>query len=93
MTPPMVARLLEENVRFVAMIADSLLNFFYANRFAIKRLPITLQSPSFGIATVTLKGKTVSPVAQLFTAEAQRIGTRLTKMRKSEKQRYSSKLS
>jgi len=85
MSPPVVAGLLEKNSRFVAVIADSLLNFFYANRFAIKRLPIKLQSPSFGVATVTLKGRTVSPVAQLFTAEAQRVGTQLTKIRKAEK--------
>jgi DNA-binding transcriptional LysR family regulator len=85
MSPAVVARLLEKNSRFVAVISDSLLNFFYANRFAIKRLPITLQSPSFSVAIVTLKGKTVSPVAQLFTEQAQRIGTQLM----SEKRKYS----
>jgi hypothetical protein len=36
-----VARLLE-NDRFIAVMAESLLNFFYANRLAIKRLPVDL---------------------------------------------------
>lgn len=91
MSPPVVARLLEKNSRFVAVIADSLLNFFYANRLAIKRLPIALQSPSFSVAIVTLRGKTVSPVAQLFTEEAQSIGIQLMGARKAEKRRHSAR--
>jgi DNA-binding transcriptional LysR family regulator len=86
MSPLVVARLLE-NDRFVAVIADSLLNFFYANRLSIKRLPVELQSPSFSVAVVTLKGRTVSPVAQLFTEHAQGIATQLTKLRNGERPR------
>jgi hypothetical protein len=80
MSPLIVARLLKHD-RFVAVIADSLLNFFYANGLSIKRLPVELQSPSFNVAVVTIKGRTVSPVAQLFTEQAQRIGDQLTKSR------------
>ena len=43
MSPPVVARFLE-NDRFVAVIADSLLNFFYANRLPIKKLPVELKA-------------------------------------------------
>jgi len=69
------------------MISDSLLNFFYANRLSIKRLPVDLQCPSFSVAVVALKGKTLSPIAQLFTEQAKAIGTRLTKLRKGERQK------
>jgi DNA-binding transcriptional LysR family regulator len=84
MSPPIIARLLE-NERFVAVMTDSLLNFFYANRLSIKRLPVELQSPSFGIAIVSLQGRTVSPVARLFIEQAQRIGEQLGKLRKGER--------
>ena len=80
MSPPVVARLLE-NGRFVAVIADSLLNFFYARRLPIKRLPVELDAPSFGIAIVTLKGRTLSPVAQLFIDQARDIGGQLARRR------------
>jgi DNA-binding transcriptional LysR family regulator len=86
MSPLVVARLLE-NGRFIAMISDSLLNFFYASRLSIKRLPVDLQCPSFSIAVVALKGRTVSPVAQLFTEYAQTIGADLTKLRNSARRR------
>jgi DNA-binding transcriptional LysR family regulator len=80
MSPFVVARLLE-NDRFVAVISDSLLNFFYAQRLSIKRLPVKLESPPFGIAVVTLKGRTVSPVAELFTEHAQAIASQLKTLR------------
>src|SRR5215510_678425 len=83
MSPLVVARLLQ-NDRFVSVISDSLLNFFYANHLFIKRLPVELQSPSFSVVVVSLKGRTVSPVAQLFTQQAQRIGDQLSKLRKGE---------
>src|SRR5262245_8168264 len=80
MSPLVVARLLE-NDRFIAVISDTLLNFFYANRLSIKRLPIKLQCPTFGVAVVTMKGRTVSPVAQLFTEHAESIASQLTTLR------------
>ena len=81
MSPLVVARLLE-NDRFIAMISDSLLNFFYPNCLSIKRLPVSLRCPSFSVAVVGLKGRTVSPVAQLFKEQATTIGAQLTKLRK-----------
>ena len=74
MSPPVVARFLE-NDRFVAVIADSLLNFFYAKRLPIKKLPVELEAPPFAVGIVTLKGRTVSPVAQLFLDEARDVGS------------------
>ncbi len=82
MSPPVVARFLE-NGRFVAVVADLLLNFFYANRLPIRRLPVDLDAPSFGIAIVTLKGRTLSPVAQLFIDQARDVGEQLTRRRSS----------
>jgi DNA-binding transcriptional LysR family regulator len=80
MSPPIVARLLERD-RFVAVIADSLLNFFYAKRLPIKKLPVELEAPPFAVGIVTLKGRTVSPVAQLFLDKARDVGSQLTKQR------------
>jgi DNA-binding transcriptional LysR family regulator len=78
MSPPIVARFLE-NDRFVAVIADSLLNFFYARRLPIKKLPVELDALPFAVGIVTLKRRTVSPVAQLFLDEARAVGSQLTK--------------
>jgi DNA-binding transcriptional LysR family regulator len=80
MSPPIVARLLE-NDSFVAVMADSLLNFFYANRLPIRKLAVELASPSFGVAVVTLKGRTISPVAQLFVDQAREIGATIMRRR------------
>jgi DNA-binding transcriptional LysR family regulator len=78
MSPPIVARFLEDD-RFVAVIADSLLNFFYARRLPLKKLPIELGAPQFAVGIVTLKGRTISPVAQLFLDEARDVGRQLTR--------------
>jgi DNA-binding transcriptional LysR family regulator len=78
MSPPVVARFLE-NGRFVAVVADSLLNFFYVKRLPIRKLPVELNAASFAVGIVTLKGRTVSPVAQLFADEAIKVGSQLTK--------------
>jgi DNA-binding transcriptional LysR family regulator len=83
MSPLVVARLLK-NDRFIAVMADSLLNFFYANSLPIRKLPVDLKSASFSIAIVTLKGRMVSPVAQLFTEQAQIIGEELTQSRQGK---------
>jgi len=77
-SPPIVARFLEDD-RFVAVIADSLLNFFYARRLPLKKLPIELGVPQFAVAIVTLKGRTISPVAQMFLDQARDVGRELTK--------------
>lgn len=78
MSPAVVARFLEQD-RFIAVIADSLLNFFYAKRLPIRKLPVDLKAPPFAVGIVTLKGRVVSPVAQLFLQEARDVGSRLTK--------------
>jgi DNA-binding transcriptional LysR family regulator len=54
-----------ESGRFVGHFGDRLLHF-YANRFALKKLPVELPIPPFAVAIVTLKNRTISPVAQLF---------------------------
>lgn len=80
LSPHLVARLLE-NGSFVAVMSDSLLNHFYARRLPIKRLPITLASPTFTIALVTIKHRTISPVAQLFIESARAIAAELIERR------------
>ena len=54
-----------ESGRFVGHFGDGLLHF-YAKRFALKKLPIELPIPPFGVAIIALKNRTISPVAQLF---------------------------
>ncbi len=54
-----------ESGRFVGHFGDGLLHF-YAGRFALKKLPIDLPIAPFAVAIVSLKNRTVSPVAQLF---------------------------
>jgi DNA-binding transcriptional LysR family regulator len=54
-----------ETGRFVGHFGDRLLHF-YANRFALKKLPVELPIQPFAVAIVTLKNRTISPVAQLF---------------------------
>jgi len=50
---------------FVGAIARSVLHF-YSRRFALKSLPIKLQAPPWPVAVVTLKNRTLSPVADRF---------------------------
>jgi len=80
LSPHLVARLLE-NGRFLAVMSDSLLNYFYAKRLPIRRLPVELASPPFAIALVTIKNRTISPVAQLFIESARQIAARLESQR------------
>ncbi len=54
-----------ESGRYVGHFGDGLLHF-YAKRFALKKLPIELPIPPFGVAIIALKNRTISPVAQLF---------------------------
>jgi DNA-binding transcriptional LysR family regulator len=50
---------------FVTVVARSVFNFYRA-RFALKALPITLPAPPWPVAIVTLKNRTLSPVAERF---------------------------
>jgi DNA-binding transcriptional LysR family regulator len=54
-----------ETGRYIGHFGEGLLHFF-ANRFAVKKLPIELPVAPFAVAVVTLKNRTISPVAQLF---------------------------
>jgi DNA-binding transcriptional LysR family regulator len=54
-----------ESGRFVGHFGERLLHF-YMNRFALKKLPVELPAEPFSVAVVTLKNRTISPVAQLF---------------------------
>ena len=67
-----------ESGRFVGHFGDGLLHF-YADRFALKKLPIELPIPPFGVAIIAVKNRTISPVAQLFIDCAQEIARPLAK--------------
>ena len=67
-----------ESGRFVGHFGDRLLQF-YAKRFALKKLPIELPIQPFSVAIVTLKNRTISPVAQLFIDSAHEVARPLAK--------------
>jgi DNA-binding transcriptional LysR family regulator len=67
-----------ESGRFVGHFGDGLLHF-YADRFALKRLPIDLPVQPFGVAIIALKNRTISPVAQLFIDCAREVARPLAK--------------
>jgi DNA-binding transcriptional LysR family regulator len=61
-----------ETGRFVGHFGDRLLHF-YSKRFALKRLPIEFPAKPFSVAVVTLKKRTISPVARLFVEHAREV--------------------
>ncbi len=65
MSPMLVTRLVARS-RLLAVIADSLLNHFYAGQMPVKKLPVTLRAPPFGVALVRLKNRSMTPVAEMF---------------------------
>jgi DNA-binding transcriptional LysR family regulator len=67
-----------ESGRFVGHFGDRLLHF-YASRFALKKLPVELPIQPFAVAIVTLKNRTISPVAQLFIECAREVAHPLVK--------------
>jgi DNA-binding transcriptional LysR family regulator len=67
-----------ESGRFVGHFGDRLLQF-YSNRFALKTLPIELPIEPFSVAIVTLKNRTISPVAQRFIDCAREVAAPLAK--------------
>jgi DNA-binding transcriptional LysR family regulator len=71
---------LVESGRFVGHFGDGLLHF-YEERFAFKRLPITLAIPPFAVAVIALKNRTISPVAQLFIDCAREVARPFAKPR------------
>jgi DNA-binding transcriptional LysR family regulator len=78
-TAPLLFHLLETG-RFVGHFGENLLQF-YRHRFALKTLPIELPTRPFTVAVVTLRNRTLSPVAQLFVEAAKEIAKPLTKLR------------
>jgi hypothetical protein len=76
-TAPIFLQLIESG-RFVGHFGDGLLRF-YTDRFAVKSLPIELRIPPFSVAIVTLKNRTISPVAELFIDCAHEIAAPLAR--------------
>jgi DNA-binding transcriptional LysR family regulator len=76
-TAHLLSQLLESG-RFVGHFGDGLLHF-YADRFALEKLPIELPIPPFGVAIIVVKNRTISPVAQLFIDCAQEVARPLAK--------------
>jgi len=67
-----------ETGRFIGHFGEILLQF-YAHRFALKVLPVELPAKPFAIAIITVKNRTLSPVAQLFIEAAKEVAKPLTK--------------
>jgi DNA-binding transcriptional LysR family regulator len=61
-----------ESGRFVGHFGENLLHF-YASRYALKKLPIELPLAPFAVAIVTVKNRTISPVAQIFIDAAREV--------------------
>jgi DNA-binding transcriptional LysR family regulator len=78
-TAHLLFRILESG-RFVGHFGDGLLQF-YAERFTLKRLPIELPIEPFSVAIVTVKNRTISPVAQLFIDCAREVAAPFAKRR------------
>jgi DNA-binding transcriptional LysR family regulator len=63
-----------ESGRFIGHFGYGLLHF-YEKRFALKKLPVELPVPPFAVAVVTLKNRTISPMARLFIDCAREVTT------------------
>lgn len=80
LSPHTVVRLLEGG-RLLTVMADSLLNHFFAGRFAIKTLAVELSCPTFHVAVVTVKHRTISPLARYFIDRVREIAAELEERR------------
>jgi DNA-binding transcriptional LysR family regulator len=78
-TAHLLFRLLESG-RFLGYFGDGLLHF-YESRFALRRLSIELPIAPFAVAIVTLKNRTIAPVARLFIDTAQEVAEPLAGQR------------
>jgi hypothetical protein len=67
-----------ETCRFVGHFGERLLHF-YTNRFSLKTLPVQLPIKPFAVSIVTVRKRTVSPVAQLFIECAREVAHPLVK--------------
>ena len=66
--------------RFLTIVPDSVLQF-PANNPALKRLPVELPTTRRPVGIITLKNRTLSPVAQLFIDCAREVAQPLAKRR------------
>lgn len=80
LSPHAVVRLLEGG-RLLTVMADSLMNHFFAGRFAIKKLAVELPCPEFHVAVVTVRNRTISPLARYFIDCAREIASELQEKR------------
>jgi DNA-binding transcriptional LysR family regulator len=87
LSPQLVVRFLEDG-RLVGVMADSLLHYFYARRFPIKKLPVELPIEPFSIAIVTVKNRTISPAAQNFIDCARDVAMELAQQRSRSRKDY-----
>jgi DNA-binding transcriptional LysR family regulator len=63
--------------KFIAPFPNSVLTF-YADRFALKALPVTLSNWPWPVAILTLKNRTLNPIVELFLAHLRNfIGSRI----------------
>jgi DNA-binding transcriptional LysR family regulator len=67
-----------ESGRFLGHFGDGLLHF-YEHRFSLKKLPIELPIAPFAVAIMTLKNRTIGPVAQLFIDTAREVAEPLAR--------------
>lgn len=63
--------------RFLTVLSASMLRF-NAKAWSLKALPIDLRVPNRGVAIVTLKGRTLSPVVKLFVDHARLVAKSLS---------------
>jgi DNA-binding transcriptional LysR family regulator len=66
--------------RFLTIMSNSMLTF-RANHQALKRLPVDLPTAHRPVGIITLKNRTLSPVAQLFIDRARKVAKPLAKAR------------
>jgi DNA-binding transcriptional LysR family regulator len=76
-TAQLLFQLLESG-RFLGHFGDRLLHFF-EHRFSLKKLPIELPIAPFAVAIMTLKNRTIGPVAQLFIDTAREVAEPLAR--------------
>jgi len=70
--------------RFVGLLPDSVARFS-ASRAGLKMLPINLPAPRVATAIITVKNRTLSPLAELFIQCARKIGAAITAPTKRKK--------
>jgi hypothetical protein len=80
MSPHVIVRLLE-NDRFIAVVADSVLNFFYARR-AREETARKVTVAILQYRNRQIEGQNDTPCCALFTEQAERLGAQIGTSRK-----------